>query len=204
MEVTMVRIPHHAESASEPTAAAALQPLFAKFEVATDQPPVVIVKGKAAAGFDGLVARLTQRETATPPKARPDHLTPLDDQADETAAPPAAKTISAQEARGSIAAQQAKGVTLGSASSGQLWGRVEPCWRDLGSGVRVPVTLEVEFDRAGRLSKPPKILRPDLAPVNEARLRAEGRALAALAACLPRGDFQLAGSVQRLEFGAGG
>jgi len=201
MEVTMVQPPHRAEPPEATAAVASLQPLFAKFDRASEQPPVTVSKGGASSGFEGLVERLTQRDpSGLPPKPRPDHATrPLDDEPEET--PARAGTVGRQNTPGPAATQAAKGATPAEVSSGPLWGRVEPCWRDLSANAHVAVILEVEFDRRGRLAKPPRILRPVSAPVTEDRLRAEGRALAALAACLPQADFPLAGTVQRLEFG---
>jgi hypothetical protein len=70
-------------------------------------------------------------------------------------------------------------------SAGGIWGEIEPCWRSLPNTSRVPVTLQVILDDAGRVSKPPQIVRPPSATLDEARLIAEARALAALAACVP-------------------
>jgi hypothetical protein len=52
-------------------------------------------------------------------------------------------------------------------------------------GAAVPVTLELEFNGRGGLAKPPKIIRPMAAALNDRRLVAEARALAAVAACMP-------------------
>jgi len=73
----------------------------------------------------------------------------------------------------------------GSAGAGELWGFLEPCWKKLPGRSLVPVTLEVTLNVQGTISTPPKIIRPPSAPVTEARLVSEARALAALSACLP-------------------
>jgi hypothetical protein len=49
----------------------------------------------------------------------------------------------------------------------------------------LPVALEITLDENGRLSLPPKILRPVSASADERRLAAEARAIAAVAACVP-------------------
>ena len=66
----------------------------------------------------------------------------------------------------------------------------------------MPVVIEVAVNGRGGLSSPPKVLRSTTALLNEPRLRSEANALAALAACMPRGDVRLAGSTFRLEFPA--
>jgi hypothetical protein len=81
--------------------------------------------------------------------------------------------------------QLAQGETMGSASAGKLWGRIEPCWRNLNTPVE----------------RPPAVVRDVDARLDEPRLRSEARALQALAACLPRGDLRFARRVYRLEFG---
>ncbi len=71
------------------------------------------------------------------------------------------------------------------ASSGGLWGQIEPCWRRMPNQSAVPVKLEVLLDDKGMIAKPPRILRPDASVPDERRLIAEARALAAISACLP-------------------
>jgi hypothetical protein len=46
------------------------------------------------------------------------------------------------------------------------------------------------------------VIRAAAALVNEPRLQAEAGALAAVAACAPRGDLSLGGKTYRLEFPA--
>lgn len=92
------------------------------------------------------------------------------------------------------------GKTADNASTGQLWGRIEPCWRNLGLRTRVSVKLEVKLDRFGQLRTPPKVLRSNAAILDEPRLKAEDGALAAVAACLPRGDLTFAGKIYTIEF----
>jgi hypothetical protein len=70
-------------------------------------------------------------------------------------------------------------------SSGDLWGQIEPCWRALPKASAVPVTLEIELNSAGNLARPPLLIRPAAAALNDPRLVSEARALAAVAACAP-------------------
>ncbi|HEX7761126.1 MAG TPA: hypothetical protein VF459_16590 [Caulobacteraceae bacterium] len=83
------------------------------------------------------------------------------------------------------------------ASSGGLWGQIEPCWRRMPNQSAVPVKLEVQLDDKGMIAKPPRILRPDSSVPDERRLIAEARALAAISACLPYRVEALATSAQR-------
>lgn len=98
--------------------------------------------------------------------------------------------------------EAAPGETTGSASAGELWGRIEPFWRSLSARVERPVTLEVSLDGLAGLSRPPTVVRDAGAMLDEPRLRAEARALQALAGCLPRGELRFARRVYRLEFTA--
>lgn len=88
------------------------------------------------------------------------------------------------------------------ASTGALWGAIEPCWRNLGFHGQVPVVIEVQVDDRGGLRGPPKVIRDGTALLNEPRLKSEANALAALAACMPRGEARVAGANYRLEFPA--
>jgi hypothetical protein len=94
------------------------------------------------------------------------------------------------------------GETSNAASTGSLWGAVEPCWRNLGFRSQAAVTIEVTLNDKGRLRSPPTVVRGTTALLNEPRLKSEANALAALAACMPRGDERLAGNSFRLEFPA--
>lgn len=93
----------------------------------------------------------------------------------------------------------ADGQADGGAATGNLWGQIEPCWRNLGGRVAVPVSLQVTLDANGHLARPPVILRGNAA-LDERRLTAEAAALQALGACLPRGDPRLSGRIYRLDF----
>jgi hypothetical protein len=103
----------------------------------------------------------------------------------------------------SAAAAEGPGVA---ASSGGIWGQIEPCWRGLPDVSRVPVTLQITLDDKGRVSKPPQIIRPPAAMPDEKRLISEARALTAIAGCVPyhSADF-LAGQRQfTVQFAASG
>ena len=73
----------------------------------------------------------------------------------------------------------------------------------LGGRGRAAVVLDVALDATGDLRVPPTVVRPATAPVDEPRLQAEAAALAAVAACLPRGDPRFGGRTWRLEFRPG-
>ena len=62
--------------------------------------------------------------------------------------------------------------------------------------------LEIALDSTGRLRVPPKVIRNETVPVDEPRLQAEAGALAAIAACAPRGNLAFGGHTYRLEFPA--
>jgi hypothetical protein len=66
--------------------------------------------------------------------------------------------------------------------NGDMWSQLQTCWRP---EARVPITLEIVIDNAGRLALPPKILRPLGAPVDERRLHAEALAIQAVGDCAP-------------------
>jgi hypothetical protein len=90
-----------------------------------------------------------------------------------------------------------------SASSGDLWGQIKPCWDRLPPVSTVPVTLVVALDEHGRIVTPPKIIRAGGA-VDERRLISEARALAAITACVPYNDAAGPGGPRsfKVEFAA--
>lgn len=183
--VTLVSSQSVAASAGPAGNQETLQPLFAKFganpiEVA---PPT---QKPGASELDQLAQRLRARNPSEPPEARRE----LSEAASSTV----------RRAEGTDGKDPTAGQTSSASSTGALWGRIEPCWRRIAAGVRVPVTLEVALDATGGVSKPPKILRGQTARLDEERLSAEAQALSALAACLPRGDLRYSGQVHRLEF----
>lgn len=188
MNVTLVRTAP-APSPSSDAAAGGVRPLVARFD--TDTPPVMVSERPGQRPLDQLMRRL---ETAA---AHVPHPAPR----------PAAAADAAEDAAPHPAPTRGRpGPAVGSAragSTGGLWGVVEPCWRAVAPGSRVPVTLEVSIDGASRLAAPPAILRPNGARLDEVRLRSEALALNALAECLPRGDLRIAGGFYRLEFRPG-
>jgi len=144
--------------------------------------------------FAALADRLSERSAARPPP-RPTAMgqgSPAPDSAQlRTGRQPLANTDRAAE-----------GAAQGAPSTGNLWGAVEPCWRNLGYRGQVSVTLEVTLDARGGLRGPPRVVRATSAVLTESRLRSEANALGALAACMPRGDLRFASASYRLEFPA--
>lgn len=64
------------------------------------------------------------------------------------------------------------------------------------------MTIEVKLDDGGQLRGPPVVIRSTTALLTERRLKFEANALAALAACMPRGSRVIAANSQRIEFPA--
>ncbi len=92
------------------------------------------------------------------------------------------------------------------ASSGALWGQVEPCWRKLPGVSALPVSLEVTLTAKGIIGAPPHVLRPSDATPDTPRLIAEARAIAALTACTPyhgAGKRDPVAGVYRVDFQPG-
>lgn len=85
------------------------------------------------------------------------------------------------------------------ASAGDLWGQIKPCWDQLPSVSTVPVTLVITLDDEGRIAKPPQIVRPTGAALDERRLISEARALAAVTACNPYLTGSVAGMIGSFE-----
>lgn len=108
----------------------------------------------------------------------------------------------ASERKGGDIRNAKNGETGADASTGSLWGQIEPCWRKMPNISTVPVSLEVTIDPSGRISIPPKILRPQTAPLDERRLISEARALAALTACTPYHGAGASSGKVRIDFAA--
>ena len=191
ISVSLVRPAHTVSARSD--AGGELAPLFAKYRAAPEAKPIPMSTGPRSDRFANLFARLVNRA--------PSEVAQHDRDDSEARARPADATPSAAPSQ-SVSGQEAAGgdPNAGSVSTGALWGRIEPCWRKSAGAAPVPVTLEVAIDARGQLSKPPRILRGENARLDELRLASEARALAALSACLPRGDLRFAGAVYRLEF----
>ena len=125
------------------------------------------------------------------------------DQGGEGAAVTTAKVSAAAKASDRTPSNQT-GQAGGSASSGALWGQVEPCWRRMPGSSAVPVSLEVTLNGGGLVATPPVILRPKGSLLDEKRLIAEARAIAAISACVPYHGALGAGAQKafRLDFAA--
>jgi len=176
------------------TSDAGLKPLFAKFRLANGE-AVVVDRRKASSDVASLI------ETVQKAQARPQAISSSHGiQVADARGSPRPSQATAPIGEGANADQADPGQVRGSASTGKLWGAIEPCWRNLGARGRVPVTLEVALDGTGDLRTPPKVIRSNTALLNEPRLQAEASALAAVAACVPRGDLRFSGKVYRLEF----
>jgi hypothetical protein len=90
----------------------------------------------------------------------------------------------------------------GAPSAGSFQGEVEHCWKRLPGFSDVPVNLEVALNDRGLIARPPKILRPPAAVLDERRLISEERAIRALATCVPYRARLVPGTEQvfRLDF----
>jgi len=66
-----------------------------------------------------------------------------------------------------------------------LWKAIEPCWRRVVTHDTEGVTLSVSFSPLGNLAKPPVIMRPSGANLDDRRLKSESLAINALAQCGP-------------------
>ena len=66
-----------------------------------------------------------------------------------------------------------------------LWKAIEPCWRRVVTRDTESVTLSVSFSPLGNLAKPPVIMRPNGAHLDDRMLKSESMAINALAQCGP-------------------
>lgn len=179
-------------SAPPPSAAASdpgLTPLLAKLRDAPPEKAILVSQGAKSRPMAALFDRLHQKDEAE----------------EETQAPSAKTSDRVQESdpsRGKPLSVErpVPGPPVSGDSTGALWGRIEPCWRKGSYHSQLPVTLEVSLDGRGELSRPPRILRAGDAKPDERRLASEERAIASLAACLPRGEPRFRNAVYRLHF----
>jgi hypothetical protein len=195
--VTVVRLAPRTNAQDQPISG--LQPLFAKLRVAKTGEALPFAPGARTSDMASLVERVRMQAApvAASERSRPER------QADaQGSRHPSPEPLSKSERPTERAQGDADGEAAGGPSTGKLWGAVEPCWRNLGARGRVPVVLEVALDTAGDLRTPPKVIRSPTALINEPRLQAEASALAAIAACAPRGDLRFGGKTYRLEFPA--
>jgi hypothetical protein len=179
MNVTLVAA-QDVEPAAPTEDRGTLQPLFARFD--TGAPPVV----RSDTAGSGLAAML-KRMTDAPPSPQEHALQRA--RAQEAALE---RQAAAQERPGDGAAARSGG--------GGLWGVVAPCWANLGRDTTATVTLDVAVDGQGRVSTPPRILRPPGTAVDERQLQAESRALAALSTCMAQAEPRFAGQQFHLAF----
>ncbi len=165
-------------------------PLFLKSRAATDKDrPIFTPPPTEDQRLQALLDGVRRKAEATPsPAGAPQTAGP------RGAAPPNPDSLAELD-------RALRGPAAVAASSGDLWGQIEPCWRSLPVRARTPVTLEIALDATGSLRTPPKVIRPAGSPIEEGRLRAEAAALNALAACLPRNDRRFSGGVYQLNFG---
>jgi hypothetical protein len=164
-------------------------PLIA--ENGSDAPPIMLPPKTEGSHLAALMQRL--QADAMRPWAQPADTPRRSAERIATAAAPLADPGEAGTA--------SPGATSGPpGSTGALWGKVEPCWRNLAARAAVPVTLEIAVDRTGGVSTPPKVIRGPDATIDERRLRSEALAVTALAGCMPRGDLRFSGRVFRLDF----
>lgn len=177
--------------------AANFDALFAKVRV--DQAPVVIEAAPAPSAktnLDQLFDELDRSNRASARQGKSDQ----DKGGGGKATTGANQT--AEDLQGNDPARAQAGQSGDNASTGALWGQVAPCWRRMPKVSSVPVTLDVTLDSSGRISTPPKIVRPADAALTEQRLTSEARALAALSACVPYRGVPLAKHPIRLSFPA--
>lgn len=186
--VFAVELVSASDLSSSPSATASqFQPLFAKYDMAAID--AVPVQSGQASDFSRLAAKLT----------RLGHDGSDEHQPTSAGAPhPAPRPLRVHDGRANSTFHG--GGTAKSGSTGELWGRIEPCWRRIRGVKNIPVSLEIKLDLRGRLETPPRILRARTDVVDEARLKAEAAAVEALAACLPRNGTRFSGQVHKLEF----
>lgn len=192
MAVTLVARASAPDASTPDPSAGRLALLLARSD--TGAPPEYLAPAQPQPGrMDQLLERVRRQEgpTRQPP-------------ADTPRAQPPAETLDTGTADRSLTAAGARATGEQAAAQpgggGGLWGLVAPCWRRVSGGTKVWVILEVTLDARGRVGKPPRIVRAASSAVDEARLRAEAQALAALAACAPQSDLRLANRTYRLEF----
>ena len=195
--VSLVRAP--SLEAAEAAEAAELAPLLLKLKTIQAAEGVPVPATEASGRATNLADRLRPASPQRPTGQRSDR----DELQRVYGAPsPADRPLSSVRNENAHTDAQTDGQTLGSASSGALWGAIEPCWRRMSVSAQVPVTIEVTLDGRGLVKGTPRVLRSEIALLNEPRLKSEANALAALATCLPKRNAAFAGKTQRLEFPA--
>jgi len=196
--VSLVRLQSPA-SAPEAEASAELRPLLMKLRNTRATEGIPVPTGSQSSQFAALADRLTAREQ---PAGGSRRRLPAERVQPQGSYTPDDQRLSDARSRKARTATGADGETLSAASTGALWGAIEPCWRNMGFRGQVPVVIDVALDGRGGLRRPPTVVRSTSALLSEVRLKSEANALAALAACMPRGEARVAGSSFRLEFPA--
>lgn len=197
--VSLVRLQAPAR-ADETEAAAEARPLLMKLRHVTAANGIPLQTAPEKSPLQALAERLSAQSR---PAAAPEHPFPAQRVQLQGAYVPDDTRVSDARSRRARTDTGADGETADSASTGSLWGAIEPCWANLGFRGQVPVTIDVVLDGRGSLKGPPKVIRNPSARLTEPRLKSEANALAALAACMPRGgDVRVAGNSVRLEFPA--
>jgi hypothetical protein len=198
LAVSLVRL-HALTDAQEIEAAAELRPQFIKLRATAATDGIPVPNGTTSSQFAALADRLSARDQpASPPNGRftADRVQPQGAYVTDEERASNARNRKARTDTGT------DGETSNSASTGSLWGAIEPCWRNLGFRGQSAVTIELILDGKGGFGGPPTVVRNTTALLNEPRLKSEANALAALAACMPRGDVRMARQRFRLEFPA--
>lgn len=183
----------------EPDAGGNIPALLTRFHIAGAGEPMPTASSHPASEVESLLRRV-EAQTKSPSPVEPSRPEPIANFQGSYAPSPA--PLSKSQRIVDDGHRNAQGEASGGASSGRLWGAVEPCWRNLGARGRVPVVLEVALDGSGSLAVPPKVVRDPNALITDARLQAEASAIAAVAACAPRGNLAFSGKTYRLEFPA--
>lgn len=196
--VTLVRLPSPVAAQDSPMAAQPDSP-FPKLRPTSRADGIVVAVAPQSDRFAALIERLALPERQAGGPTRRFAANQVQPQG---AYVPDDTRLSDARSRKARTDQGTEGETSGSAATGSLWGAIEPCWQNLGFRGQVPVTIEVALDGRGAIRGPPQVIRSTTALLSEPRLKSEANALAALAACMPRGDVRLASSRHRLEFPA--
>jgi hypothetical protein len=193
--VTLVRLPAPVVS-DRAEAASQAQPFLIKLRktAATEGIPVPV--DQRPSQFAALADRLASRTEATSSSA----FRALADRVQPQGAYVQDYHLSDARSQKARTDTGADGDSNRSASTGRLWGAIEPCWRNMGFRGQVPVVVDVAIDGRGGLARPPTVVRSSTALLSEVRLKSEANALAALAACMPRGDVRAAAGKFRIEF----
>jgi hypothetical protein len=187
-QVSLVRSP--AQMAAE-AAAAQVEPIHFKLRKVTTDDSLPASTQAPSSQLDVLLGRLQAFGEAAPPQSS------ISTAAPSTKAFIPRRVADSRLVDGRVGTEAATGAPT---STGTLWGAIEPCWHNLGISTQTPVVIEISLDALGRVRKPPRVVRSETAMLDDPRLKSEANVLAALAACLPRGDLRFATKNYRLIF----